>query len=49
MNNQTEFVCGLLYIVVFALLMRAGLALWVDCGKPCGYQAAKASKARGVR
>jgi len=35
-REQSEFACGVLLMLTFAVLLRIALGLWVDCGKPCG-------------
>jgi hypothetical protein len=38
-HSAAAVVVALLNMVILALLLRAGLALWVDCGKACGAKA----------
>lgn len=38
-HSAAATVATLLLVVIWALLLRAGLALWADCGKACGFKA----------
>lgn len=41
-------VTALLHVVMWSLVLRAGLGLWLDCGKACG-AAAKPAQASAER
>ena len=38
-DSASAAVVVLLRVVIWALLLRSALALWADCGKPCGFYA----------